>query len=312
MRLLGLRLPKEHGAWAMLYVPFALGSGVAGRTSWALLWTWLAMTALFFARDTLWRLRQAHRRQHPTTEVRRALAAEAAVIIAAAALLILRSRLLGFLPLGAAAVLVLLFHLERATQREERSLAAELLAVGGFALAAPAAHYAARGAWQPQAVWLWLFSGLYFASSIFRVKLRVLGVQSQRRHAFVRLRRVAAAYHAALLVLLVALAARRDLPALVLVAYAPILLHAAWSFVRAPARLDLRRAGFFEIGCALYFLAFATLGLRSWTPSPQMTAAGTGADGTADARSSQIRVFAGVRSEARVGTPLAFRRGAAA
>ncbi|MEP7274444.1 MAG: YwiC-like family protein, partial [Acidobacteriota bacterium] len=32
----GLKLPKEHGAWAMVYVPFVLGLLVAGKFNFAL------------------------------------------------------------------------------------------------------------------------------------------------------------------------------------------------------------------------------------------------------------------------------------
>jgi len=265
--LLGLRLPKEHGAWAMLYVPFALGCSVAGRVSWALLWALVAMTALFFARETLWRLRQARRRQHAEASLWRGLAFEAAVLGLCAALLLFRYRLVGFVPLGIAALLLLAFHLQRSTQREERSVAAELLAIAGFAMAAPAAHYAARAVWQDMALWLWLLSGLYFSSSVFHVKSRVLEAQRLRRRAFLRMRRLAVAYHSGLLVLLCVLVARRLLPALVLLGYAPILLRSAWSIARPAVGLDLRRIGVLEIVYALHFLLFTTLALRSWGSS---------------------------------------------
>ena len=48
-----LRLPKEHGAWAMLYVPFVLGVTVAWQLSWAVLLLLLATSALFIARESL-------------------------------------------------------------------------------------------------------------------------------------------------------------------------------------------------------------------------------------------------------------------
>jgi len=51
-----LRLPKEHGAWAMLYVPFVLGA-LAGLTtspfSLATILLLLSVTLLFVARQSL-------------------------------------------------------------------------------------------------------------------------------------------------------------------------------------------------------------------------------------------------------------------
>ncbi|HYE72055.1 MAG TPA: YwiC-like family protein, partial [Blastocatellia bacterium] len=48
-----LRLPKEHGAWAMLYVPFVVGALVAGRFQLSLLFLLLATTAVFISRESL-------------------------------------------------------------------------------------------------------------------------------------------------------------------------------------------------------------------------------------------------------------------
>ncbi|HZL85286.1 MAG TPA: YwiC-like family protein, partial [Candidatus Krumholzibacteria bacterium] len=62
-RIPGLALPKEHGAWAMLYVPFVLGVVVAGHVVWPTLWALLAMTALFFGREGLRRLRRARQQK---------------------------------------------------------------------------------------------------------------------------------------------------------------------------------------------------------------------------------------------------------
>src|SRR5262245_28970040 len=55
-----LKLPKEHGAWAMLYVPFVLGVAVAGRVNWPVLLLLLSATAVFISRESLlvyWRAR---------------------------------------------------------------------------------------------------------------------------------------------------------------------------------------------------------------------------------------------------------------
>src|SRR5512145_1575263 len=120
-------MPKEHGAWAMLYVPFVLGVLVAGRVGLPTLWALLAMTALFFARETLWRLRRARSRQRPAAALWRALAVEAAIVVLCGSLLIFSHALLWFAPLGVVGLLLLGFNLERTEQREERSVAAQLV-----------------------------------------------------------------------------------------------------------------------------------------------------------------------------------------
>src|SRR6185503_13641610 len=54
------RLPREHGAWAMLYVPFAVGTLVARTISFRVLLLLLSVTLVFIARESLlawWRSR---------------------------------------------------------------------------------------------------------------------------------------------------------------------------------------------------------------------------------------------------------------
>ena len=56
-----LRLPKEHGAWAMLYVPFVLGVAVAGKIPLSVLLLLLSLSALFISRVSMlvwWRARK--------------------------------------------------------------------------------------------------------------------------------------------------------------------------------------------------------------------------------------------------------------
>lgn len=265
-RIPGLALPKEHGAWAMLYVPFVLGVVVAGRVVWPTLWALLAMTALFFAREALRRLRRARQRKRPVREIQRSLAVESGALVLCAGMLLLHHRLYGFLPLGLGAVLVLAFNLERAEQREDRSLVTELLAIVGFAMAAPAAYYASAGVWRDEALWLWGLCWAYFASSVFHVKQVVLSVQPRRLAASKAMRRWVIAYHAALLLSLVCLVTWGASSPWILCAFAPILWRSAWALVRRPARLDLRRIGILEIVYSVTFLVFTALAFRTPTP----------------------------------------------
>ncbi len=255
-------LPKEHGAWAMLYVPFVLGVVVAGRVVWPTVWALLAITALFFGREALRRLRRARQHQHPRPHVQRGLILELGILVTCAGLLLFRHRLYGFLPLGLGAVLVLAFNLERAEQREDRRILSELLAIVGFAMAAPAAYYASAGIWRHEALWLWGLCWAYFASSVFYVKQVVLGVQPRRWVEYKAMRPWVIAYHAALLLSLVCLVSWGNISPWILCAFAPILWRSAWALLRRPVRLDLRRIGTLEIVYALTFLVFTALTFR--------------------------------------------------
>jgi hypothetical protein len=247
----------------MLYVPFALGVLVAGRVSWALLWLLLGVTALFFARESLIRLSRARRQRRADSTLRRTLALELGMLAFVGVVLVVGRRLYGLLPIGAAAGILLASNLERAEQREERGLGAELLAVLGLAMTAPAAHYTALGAWHAQAVWLWGVCLLYFASSVFHIKSTVLAVLPQRRAEYRRMRGLSIAYHLALLALIAGLIGARRAKPFLLAAFLPILARTTWSLLRPPVRLDLKRMGVLEIVYSLAFLFFAAIALRA-------------------------------------------------
>src|ERR1043165_4011439 len=71
-----LRLPKEHGAWAMFYVPFVLGVLVAGTISLPVLLLLVATSALFISRESLlvwWRAQTRKRQTQASSQAGRLL-----------------------------------------------------------------------------------------------------------------------------------------------------------------------------------------------------------------------------------------------
>ena len=60
-----LKLPKEHGAWAMFYIPFVLGLLVSGNFNVPSLLLLIAATAAFISRESLLIWWRARRRAQP-------------------------------------------------------------------------------------------------------------------------------------------------------------------------------------------------------------------------------------------------------
>ncbi|MFN0085470.1 MAG: YwiC-like family protein [Blastocatellia bacterium] len=258
-----LKLPKEHGAWAMLYVPFVLGVAVAGRFSWPLLPLLLAATALFISRESLLIWWRARNRGREANEAGKALLAWLLLAALFGLPLLLVWRLHGLLPLGAIGLALLLFNGRQAARLEERSIAGELVAICGLTMTAPASYHAARGAWDRTALWIWLLSVLYFASSVFYIKLRVYRLNPRKQEAQRRVWRGCAAYHAFLLLALAALFASGSLSVFALIAFTPVLARTFWSLGMPVASVNLKRAGILEIVYSLLFLAFVALGFSA-------------------------------------------------
>jgi len=98
-----LRLPREHGAWAMFYVPFVLGVLVAGRVSPPVLLLLVATSALFIARESLlvwWRAHSRGRQTQASGQAGRLLLIYFAIAALSGAPLVLFYKLYWLAPLA--------------------------------------------------------------------------------------------------------------------------------------------------------------------------------------------------------------------
>lgn len=165
-------LPNQHGAWAMLIVPFAVGAltreRAAGLPAWwiplALLWL---LGYCLFAQCVSWLKSPARRRGALRTPILSYLAACLVCALAVVALggIVLAPWIIGFAPLVAAALVLV-------RNREERSVTSGMTTVAAACLM----FYVLRcGGWPPLAPGL--HDGLtglllygYFAGTVFHVK----------------------------------------------------------------------------------------------------------------------------------------------
>jgi hypothetical protein len=254
------RFPREHGSWGMFYVPFVLGWLAAGRGGWPVLLLLVASSAVFLSRENLlfwWRARRYRKDSDASGAALFACAAAAAM---AGAPLILVWKLYALIPLGLIGVAALLATAELTVRRQGRSAATEFLAIAISALNAPSAHYAAFGRWTAEAPWVWVLSTLYFASSIFYVKLRVQDAHGKRAGEVSRARRRCAVYHAVLAAALAALVLTRSLPLFAAIAFVPVLTRAFAQLLSPSRELNLARIGWLEVTWSAIFLLLVGVG----------------------------------------------------
>lgn len=227
-------MPREHGAWGMLLVPFATAVAVSGVFDWkvALL---LASTLCFYIARASWLKRQF-----------KWMALLLAASFAAAAPLFFVWKLWWLAAFSAVAAGL-------AARPNPRGLAMQLAAVGGLTLTAPAAWYAATGALDATAFWLWLWNTLYFAGGVLYVRLRI--ERTGPRWAVL-------GFYAALLLFVLALSAANVVSYRVLLAFAPAATRAAIGVGRLALPLRVKRLGWSEVAHAILFGALLTVALR--------------------------------------------------
>jgi hypothetical protein len=244
----------------MVYVPFVLGVLVAGRFPWRVFLLGLATTFLFVARESLIIWWRARRRGRDAGTASRLMVIYLLLAVSFGGPLVFVDRLYGLLPLGALVLVLLVVNVEQAARQEERTVVGEMLAVVGLTVTAPAAYYVARGVWENTALWLWALSALYFVSSVFYVKLRVLTLHSRKIQERQRVRWQCGVYHSFLLVGLLVLGLSDNVSLFALIAFSPALARAGWHLLNPSHHLDLRRIGVLEIIYSLVFLIFVALG----------------------------------------------------
>ncbi|HUI05534.1 MAG TPA: YwiC-like family protein [Verrucomicrobiae bacterium] len=232
-------LPREHGAWGILLIPFATAVGVSGAFDLkvALL---LASMLCFYVARTGWLKRNV-----------KWTALLVAGSVACITPLLIVWQLWWLVGFGATAAAL-------AFRKTVRSVAMQLLAVCGLTLTAPAAWYTATSRLNSQALVLWLLNALYFAGGVFYVKMHVAA--AVRRKPFgsaaekVRFGAVTLIYYGVVAVIGAVLGR-------VGLAYAPVVVRAVAGVGRLSPTLRIRRLGWTEVA---YSIAFAVILIVAW------------------------------------------------
>lgn len=281
-------VPREHGAWAVLYGAFIAGVGVAGQVTLPVGLFFVAVTAAALGNGPLTIL--VRPAASPTWQADRGralawLAVYGAIFGLAVLPLFLAYRLTFLTAFGMGAACFLLMRAYLLRGRDDRSLAGELLGAAGLSMVGPTAHAVATRAVAPVGALLWLLLFLFFASGVFYVRMRIRGMLARRPGATpahqtagmecggaaAALRTTAAqrtayrsclAYHLVLLVALPLLAVLHLVPWAILLAFAPALWRAAAGLRRQEGQLDLKRLGWSEVAQTLVFLLLLVAALR--------------------------------------------------
>jgi len=256
-----LILPKEHGSWAMLLVPWAVGCGVARRFGAGEIVFLGALLAAFLAHTQAMHRARLRLMLRPDSAAlartsRLGLGFAALAMLGTLPLVVFRARpaLLLFAAL-ALTLAVVSPCLVRA--RRDRALPGQFLAAVALPLAAPAAYYVARGALDAVALGLWLLNALFFLSAVLYVRLKI---EARARKTagwlpleHLRLAGPTLALDAAILVGVAAAISVSGLPRLVALAFLPMAIQAVVGvlWLRYPARL--KRVGLLATAHAIAF-----------------------------------------------------------
>jgi len=164
----------------MLYVPFAVGSLAGWTASPKLLLLLVSVTSIFIARESLLAWWRARNRGREDFQARRCLIGYLSVASLFGLPLLVIFKLYWLAPFAVATLVLLAINARQAVRREDRTIVGEMMAIAGLTSTAPAAYYVAIGVLNKTALGLWVLCALYFASSVFYVKLRVQTINPRK------------------------------------------------------------------------------------------------------------------------------------
>jgi len=219
-------LPREHGAWGILLIPFATAIGIAGIFNAPVALLLVSVLCFYLARTSF--LKSDYR----------GMAGLLVVSLVAVLPVVLIWHRWWLIAFGAGVAPV-------AFRRTERSLALQLAAVAGLTLTAPVAWYVATGLLNWPAWRLWLVNALYFIGRVFYVKMHITAA-SQRNGSRLRLGALTLAYHGVL-----AGVAASWWP--VGLAFVPGIIHAVIGTARLTPVLKIKQIAWTEVAVSVVF-----------------------------------------------------------
>jgi hypothetical protein len=259
-------LPREHGAWGIVLVPYLTAVAVAGRLSAAVLVGLAAVLFAFIARYPLELLLVPgfYRRagSPPRKRAKKFAWGYALTATGLGLWLVWGWELHWLLPLGALAGFVFLFHLRLGKDGEDRSWTAELLGTAGLTLSGLAGWIIATGGLDQTGLVVWLLNCTYFCAGIVYVKSRIRSRVAVHRPELVRTTRLMVGVHLGAVVFVALLVFLRWISPLILLPFVVAAARAGWGASRGPQPFVLRRLGWSEVGLSVFFAVFLTLGFR--------------------------------------------------
>lgn len=270
-RMKALVVPREHGAWGLLFVPLLTGVavGVASAESiLPLVWFSLAALALFWLRTPVESLLGTTPLSAQTAAERK-IAITASIVLAATAsgclaALLWNGRNPELLFFGGVAGLAFMIQTMLMRLGRKFRMTAQILGAIGLTTTAPAAYYLATASLDARAWWLWAANWMFAFNQIHFVQLRIHAARAAsfeekcwRGWPFFM-------SQVLLVMVLTAAALLQVVPALVIVAFVPALARGFIWFFRGPQPLAVRSLGWSEMRQGVVFgILLATASILS-------------------------------------------------
>ncbi|WP_034726092.1 YwiC-like family protein [Calidifontibacillus oryziterrae] len=233
-----LLLPKQHGAWAMLILPFILGMAI-GAPSWLHIPLFIAWLMLYLATYPLIMVfKNKQKELHLKWVIRYSIIALFGLVVP----VFLVPELIFF---GLAMFPFFLINIYYGKRNNDRALLNDFSAIAAFGIGGVASYYVGQGELDQVAIFLFLFTIMFFIGSTFFVKTLI---REKKNPAF---RWISWGYHVGVILFVIAI----GYPFLAL-AYLPSVIRAIWCYGKT---MSPKQIGILEIFNSVYFLGIMVI-----------------------------------------------------
>ncbi len=235
-------LPKQHGAWAMLLIPFVLGVG-ASQPSWIHIPLFIGWFFLYLA---TYPALMAVKKKNRVLYLKWATIYFMPVVLSMIVILLYNYRFIYF---GALMLPFFLINIYFASKNKERALINDISAIFTFSIGGIASYYAGNGSVDGIAIMIAILSILFFLGSAFFVKTMI----REKKNPIYKW--ISWIFHLCVLITILSLGYY-----VLILAYVPSVIRAFYLYGKT---ISIMKIGILEIGNSVIFLIITFIFLSS-------------------------------------------------
>ncbi len=252
-------ITREHGSWAVLFVPMLIGVVYAGSFSVNILLLVFSALGIFLSYVPIHTLLREFNGTPQGKEKIRASIIWGMVYVSIGTAFIIPLFLQGYYHLITFAVLgaISFFGNYFLTVKIQKSIISDLTAVAGLTLSAPSAYYISTGLFDVNAAVLWLLNFLFFGCSVFYVHMKIKVSALKKDHLPLRdkltLGKLNILYHLFVISVVIMLSLYSFTPLTATLAFLPMSIHAVYGTITMTGKIKFKKLGFLLLGQSILF-----------------------------------------------------------
>ena len=252
-------ITKEHGSWAVLFVPMLVNACVVGK--WSIDFVLVALAGLgaflsYVPAQVLLRHYSGSPQQAGKVSQAKFWMAIYLFLTTGIVVPLLQKGYIFLLVIGVvgAAFFFCNFFF---VKRYSKMVATDLIAVAGLALSGPSVYYVLTGTLDRTALSLYTLNFLFFGCSVFYVHMKIHATALKKTELAWReklsLGKMNLLYHAAVVTIVTTFAVTHFTTALVPVAFVPMVVHGIYGTAKLPRNIHFKKLGFLLLGQSIAF-----------------------------------------------------------